>query len=138
MKDRDLKGKFIKGANLGHPSYGGENTRFKKGHSFHKGGEKGWFKKDQMVGDKNSRWKGGISINYFGYRLVRFLTHPFKDNRGYVREHRLVMEKHLGRHLTKEEVIHHIDGNKKNNDIKNLMLFINHSEHMRYERNKKV
>lgn len=42
---RDKKGRFIKGTNLGHKPYGGFNSRFKKGHEFYKGGEKGWFKK---------------------------------------------------------------------------------------------
>jgi hypothetical protein len=42
------------------------------------------------------------------------------------------MEKHLGRYLTKNEVVHHIDGNIKNNDINNLQLFKNHGEHTKY------
>ncbi len=37
-------------------------------------------------------------------------------------EHRVVMEKHLGRKLTFQDVVHHIDGNKKNNAIENLEL----------------
>lgn len=135
---RDKKGRFLKGFNLGHPSYGGESTRFKKGHKLLKGSEKGWFLKNKMVGSKNPRWKGGISIHFFGYKLILSKDHPFKTNRGYVREHRLIMEKYLGRHLTKKEVIHHIDGNKNNNNISNLMLFPNHSEHMKYEQNKKI
>ena len=49
---RDEKGRFLKGANLGHPVYGGFNTTFKKGHKFIVGGEKGWFKKgDNYKGD---------------------------------------------------------------------------------------
>lgn len=36
--------------------------------------------------------------------------------------HRHIMEKHLGRKLTRREVIHHIDGNKHNNKIENLKL----------------
>lgn len=40
----------------------------------------------------------------------------------YHTEHRYVMENHLGRPLEKSEHIHHLDGNKQNNDLSNLML----------------
>jgi len=38
------------------------------------------------------------------------------------REHRLIVEKELGRDLKETEVVHHIDGNKTNNKIENLAL----------------
>lgn len=41
---------------------------------------------------------------------------------GYIREHVKVMQDHLGRQLVTGEVVHHIDGNKSNNDISNLDL----------------
>lgn len=41
---------------------------------------------------------------------------------GAVREHILVMEEHLGRSMEKGEVVHHIDGDKANNNIENLQL----------------
>jgi hypothetical protein len=37
-------------------------------------------------------------------------------------KHRLVMEQHLGRPLRPDELVHHIDGNKENNDLSNLQL----------------
>jgi len=48
--------------------------------------------------------------------------------------HRLIFEKHLCRSLTKKEVIHHIDGDKANNDIKNLMLFSCQAEHRKFHK----
>lgn len=41
---------------------------------------------------------------------------------GAVREHILVMEQHIGRPMQKGEVIHHIDGDKTNNKIRNLQV----------------
>ena len=47
-------------------------------------------------------------------------------------EHRIVAEEMLGRKLQKGEVIHHIDGNKRNNRPENLMIFESLSEHSKY------
>ena len=44
-------------------------------------------------------------------------------------EHRLVMEKQIGRYLTKEEIVHHVDLNKTSNDINNLCLYESNSAH---------
>lgn len=43
--------------------------------------------------------------------------------------HRVVAELSLGRELKSGEVVHHIDGNKQNNDPKNLMVFGSQAEH---------
>lgn len=48
-------------------------------------------------------------------------------------EHRYIMEQFLGRKLSRYEVVHHKDGNKRNNDLNNLevMLLSDHArEHM--------
>ena len=49
-------------------------------------------------------------------------------------EHRLVMEDKLGRYLTPEEEVHHIDGNRANNDPDNLRLFPNKATHAAHHR----
>ena len=66
--------------------------------------------------------------NNHGYRMILKPEHPFATRRGYVMEHRLVAEKKLGRFLTKREDVHHIDGNKQNNQSSNLMV-VSRSEH---------
>ncbi len=80
-------------------------------------------------GLKNHMWKGGRTKSR-GYVYIFSPNHPNKNNRDYVFEHRLVMEKYLGRYLTKEEVVHHINGIRDDNKIKNLQLMTN-SEHIK-------
>ncbi|KZS63070.1 hypothetical protein A4G28_04350 [Mycobacterium ostraviense] len=59
-------------------------------------------------------------------------SHPDADSRGYVYEHRIVMEQKIGRRLTKTEVVHHINHVRDDNRPENLMLFASHSEHLRH------
>lgn len=79
-----------------------------------------------VKGEKHHSWKGGRVINTGGYIDIRV------DGR-YLLEHRLIMEKHLGRKLVKGEEVHHINHNKQDNRLDNLMLFSNHAEHIAYE-----
>lgn len=46
------------------------------------------------------------------------------------RKHQIIMEQYIGRPLKSDEVVHHIDGNKRNNDISNLLL-TTRSQHAR-------
>lgn len=86
---------------------------------------------ERHAGRLNGRWKGG-----------RQFHKAFKNGKGYIlikhngkrcREHRVFMEKHLGRTLLRSEIIHHKDGNSLNNDLKNLQLFSSQTDHQRYE-----
>lgn len=47
-----------------------------------------------------------------------------------VKQHRWVMEQHLGRPLASNEDVHHRDGDKQNNSIENLEL-VTHGDHSR-------
>lgn len=72
----------------------------------------------------------GRTIAPTGYVQLFVPDYHCASKKGYVFEHRYVMEQHLGRHLKKGEVVHHIDGDKQNNAIENLQLFASHSEHL--------
>lgn len=59
-----------------------------------------------------------VSKGDYNYAVVK--GHPSATRHGYVLEHRIVMENYLGRLLNANEIVHHIDGNRKNNQISNL------------------
>jgi len=69
-----------------------------------------------------TNWNGGRKITFHGYVRIRVPEHPYAANDGYVPEHRLVIEKHIGRYLLPSEQVHHIDGDKTNNELSNLQL----------------
>lgn len=80
------------------------------------------------VGERNGRWKGGVRTDH-KYLKVYSPNHPKKDFTGYVMQHRLVMEKHIGRFLEPKEVVHHINKVVTDNRIENLILFPSQKEH---------
>ena len=119
----------------------GNSGWFKKGHKMIKGSEKAWIKKGQRLSPKTefkSRGKGGrYKVKNSGYILVYSPKHPFKNSSGCIFEHRLVVEKYLGRYLTKNEVVHHKNGVKDDNRIKNLEL-INKKKHSKLHWDEKL
>ena len=68
-------------------------------------------------GKRSAAWKGGRYTNR-GYVMV--WQPELKTYRG---EHRIVMEKHLGRPLKNIENVHHINGKRDDNRIENLELW---------------
>ena len=61
--------------------------------------------------------------------------HPHRNGQ---REARRTMAKHIGRALTTDEIVHHIDGNCSNNDINNLILFPSHSAHLKWHHSLRI
>ena len=79
--------------------------------------------------DKHPRWKNGRVKDGAGCIRILCPDHPQANCRGYVFEHRLVMEKYLGRFLEPEEVVHHLNGQRDDNRIENLSLCMDDADH---------
>lgn len=64
--------------------------------------------------------------NWTSYKTGRFMKNGYVmltlAPYTYMFEHRHVMEQYLGRKIKSEEVVHHIDHDRTNNDISNLQL----------------
>lgn len=74
----------------------------------------------RKLGRKRNNRKGYSILN--GYRTI------LRDGKPFL-EHRAVMEDMLGRPLGEDEIVHHIDCDRLNNDLENLVLLENHSSH---------
>ena len=64
-------------------------------------------------------------LNPKGYVLINI-------DGDWVLEHKYNTEMFIGRVLNKSEVVHHIDGDKENNRISNLMLFKSQKDHQKF------
>ena len=82
-------------------------------------------------GSSNPNWKNGRRLGgQDGEYILQYIPeHPKADSKGYVLEHRLVAEKMLGRPLTEQETIHHLDNDPTNNDEHNIIVLANQSCH---------
>lgn len=84
--------------------------------------------------------KGRVGIDKFrrgsivgatgGYLQIRLPDHPMANNEGYILLHRFILFIYLGRIISTDEIVHHIDGNKRNNRFDNLKI-CSRSEHMK-------
>ena len=73
-------------------------------------------------GASNASWSGGRHVSPAGYVRISLGG----GNRAL--EHRVVMERALGRPLRSDEHVHHVDGDKQNNEVGNLRV-LSVSEH---------
>lgn len=82
---------------------------------------------DRQLGAKNAKWKGGQYVTLHaggGYIKEKCIGHPRADASGYVLQHRLVMERVIGRFLEPSERVHHKNGNRQDNRPENLELWV--------------
>lgn len=61
-----------------------------------------------------------VSKGDYNYAVVP--NHPDSNEHGYVLEHRVVAENNLGRRLRDSEIVHHQNGDKKDNRWENLVV----------------
>lgn len=87
----------------------------------------------------NPNWSGGIIV-LGGYIFKSSPNHPFRNSwgLGYVSEHRLSVEKRLGRYLKDTELVHHINKNTLDNRIENLMVINNGGAHRNLDKTNKI
>ena len=78
---------------------------------------------EKRRGKLNPSWKGGKYIDKYGYiRVLRSDRSKEKGASRYILKHRLVIEKKLKRKLKSNEIVHHLNGVRKDNRIENLVV----------------
>ena len=69
-------------------------------------------------------WKIEKIVRKGDYDYAVVQNHPAASVYGYVLYHRVIVEIHLGRLLNSNEVVHHINENKRDNRIENLKVML--------------
>lgn len=82
-------------------------------------------------------WDGDKSKGYkmHGYQYRQAKYHPNATERGYVLEHKLVMENHLGEYLPKNAIVHHKNHIRDDNRLENLEYMPEQSRHAKHHDN---
>jgi hypothetical protein len=85
--------------------------------------------------ENHSNWNGGRFKHPKGYILVKSPNHPFVDDNNYVPEHRLIVERQIGRYLHRWEIVHHVNKVRDDNRPEKLMAFKSKGDHSRFHCN---
>lgn len=88
-------------------------------------------RKPQLRMSGHGNWRGGVVKTGYGY-LAQIMPEDWPwpgmcAASGYILQHRLVMARHLGRALTRDETVHHVNGVKTDNRPENLQVM--HGKH---------
>lgn len=94
------------------------------------------FRRLRSMGLTESKRSAKTRVTHLGYEQTFCPSHPNANCDGFVFTHILVIEKSINRYLEDDEIVHHIDENKLNNDISNLYL-TDRAEHARIHHSKK-
>lgn len=94
----------------------------KKISSFHKGKVVSLETKRKISESRKMNGSGHKKMRDDGYVAVYYPSHPMSRKDGYVMEHRLIMEAHIGRFIERNEVVHHINHIRSDNRLENLQL----------------
>jgi len=76
-----------------------------------------------ITGPEHSSWGGGLTLMTSGY--LAFTSSPANGTHAGKCVHTVIAEWKIGRPLKEKEVVHHIDGNKLNNNPENLTVMLN-------------
>jgi hypothetical protein len=71
-------------------------------------------------GTGNPKWRGGVVRQPSGYLYEYAPDHPHATKQGYVMQHRLVVEREIGRVLDPAEEVHHRNHVRDDNRYENL------------------
>ena len=90
--------------------------------------------REANTAERNYHWSGGRKMHSEGYVLVYLPGHHLANKHGFALEHRVVAEQKYGMNLKTGDIVHHIDGNKTNNDPENIVV-LSRSEHAKIHDN---
>ena len=96
----------------------GEHRRFVSGHNSRLRG----------CGPDHFNWKGG-RIKTNGYIMLNLPAHPHANSKGYVKNARVISENALGKSMPEGIEVHHVNGDKADDQHANLVICENHKYH---------
>ncbi len=102
----------------------------------HKGRVKSAEERKKISESKKIKCAGHQKLREDGYIAIYYPAHLMANSEGYVMQHRLVVSEAAGRLLQDDEVVHHINGDRKDNRLENLKV-MTQKEHAAYHMKKR-